>query len=1105
MKKFNRILSAMLAVMMALSCAVFAGAANVTFTDVSGHWAWTNGQIPYLVEKGVLNGYQNSNGTYYFKPDGEVTRAEFIKILDETFGLTATTSINYSDITSKDWYYPYFAKAAAQGFILDYGKNASPNSKISRQEATALLVRYLDLPAASGTSASAIADFNEISGYYDDYVLRAVDAGIINGYNENNKTYFKPTKTLTRAEALTILYRAAGFICNTSAYNRDSGAHTTNNTITRGDITITNVKMNGRNIVTEGASTGTITFNKCDIDGTLYIRGGANVTFDNCDVENVVALGGGKISLVSGSEIDSLTVETTCDISVLSNTELDEITVKNGADNVHITGNGAVETAYIYADGFTSSMLPTEFEIGNNLTATFAGTVYSGDSDAQSSFTIEPFVTADKNYYYLNLESSASGTVYYYFTNSATAPSISAFNSGYANAAYSGSFNVDANTPITSEAAQASAVKNYSYVVVQLQDGTKKYPVYIADNSQASADSGFATTPYLASSNTVKYKTNMPGTVYWYYTDNGTALTQIQFLSGYSKQSAALKGEDTVGVISSGSVTLKDTYLKNYAYLALMYKSSSDTYYTPVVLSLGDNGFTDAPTLKTAGVVTFKASVNGDLYYYYAEDANLPTADDFKSEYNAAKYSDKVSVKKNASAELRYNTDYIERYPYLVISIKNSNGEYMQPVSLNINLTTGFRNAPELDDDNTITFRADTYGKVEYYYTKEDSAPSIDDFTKNYSDAQSRYKGSTNCATTYASITFKSSYVESYPYMALRFTDDDGNVYSPVLVALKNTADTGFKIAPYASNGKVYFTTEGDGEVLYFYSRDDSNISADDFLEWYESVSSSRRGSVDVKDGVVASFDYNEDIIEKYPFIIIAYREGDSRRDYIYTPYVLDIDDSIMSTAGSGLEIYGPDSGGDYKVTALYAGKLYYYRTDKKSALPASKAEFSELYDDASSASTKSLAKNGHTYIDPDDYNYIVLALNVDGDLLSYVIIDTESGNTSSGGNGSNSDFEDGSNKSGYGFDTRNVAVDDGEVIIRTDYDGKLSVIVISGGIVLSEDSYDCTADKTMRFSLPYIKGFEMFGPILGDSVSFYIQLTDSNGNKYQAYELDID
>ena len=63
----------------------------------------------------------------------------------------------------------------------------------------------------------------------------------------------------------------------------------------------------------------------------------------------------------------------------------------------------------------------------------------------------------------------------------------------------------------------------------------------------------------------------------------------------------------------------------------------------------------------------------------------------------------------------------------------------MQPVAVNINLTTGFRNEPELDEDNTISFRTETYGKVEYYYTKANSAPSIDEFTKAYDDAQAKY------------------------------------------------------------------------------------------------------------------------------------------------------------------------------------------------------------------------------------------------------------------------------------------------------------------------------------------------------------------------------
>ena len=53
MKNAKRILSLLLALLLAAGMMTFASAADISFTDVAGHWAWTNGQIPYLVEKGV--------------------------------------------------------------------------------------------------------------------------------------------------------------------------------------------------------------------------------------------------------------------------------------------------------------------------------------------------------------------------------------------------------------------------------------------------------------------------------------------------------------------------------------------------------------------------------------------------------------------------------------------------------------------------------------------------------------------------------------------------------------------------------------------------------------------------------------------------------------------------------------------------------------------------------------------------------------------------------------------------------------------------------------------------------------------------------------------
>ena len=53
MKSFKRIISTVLTAAMITASASLISAAQVSFTDTAGHWAWDNGCIPYLVEKDV--------------------------------------------------------------------------------------------------------------------------------------------------------------------------------------------------------------------------------------------------------------------------------------------------------------------------------------------------------------------------------------------------------------------------------------------------------------------------------------------------------------------------------------------------------------------------------------------------------------------------------------------------------------------------------------------------------------------------------------------------------------------------------------------------------------------------------------------------------------------------------------------------------------------------------------------------------------------------------------------------------------------------------------------------------------------------------------------
>lgn len=1102
MNTFKRILSAVLSTAITLGAAsmISVSAANIQFTDVSDHWAWTNGQIPYLVEKGVLNGYEQANGTFMFKPDGIVKRSEFIKMLDETFGLTQTTSISFSDVPSSEWYYTYFQRAAAQGYLLDYGTKANPSGEITREEAAALLVRYLDLPANEKADASTFADSSSISAGYLEYVLRAVHAGIINGYSENGKTLFKPQKTLTRAEALTILYRASGCIYNESAGYRSGKASTTNNTVTDSGITISDVVFNGRNIVTEGASGGKITFTGCTFNGTLYVRGSASIIFDDCDVKEVILMGGGNITVVSGTEIDEMTAGISTTINTYVGTTIGNLTIQNGADFSKVSGDGAVLNAVIRARDFTSSVIPTEFEIGNNLTAYFAEKEFQGTSDAQNAFAIEPFSSADENTRYLNLVSNEDGRIYYYYTNVSSVPSVSAFNSYYENAEQYGSFEVKGGDFIVQETLPNDEVTNLKYIAVQLQYGTRKYTPVVIENT-GSLGYGFKTNPYVYDETTIKFQTETSGTLYWFYADDGKNLNSLEFLSVFEGKESALKGITDVTSIKSFTCTLKEKYLENYSYVAFMLVSGNKRY-TPVIVSVGNDGFISDPAVRTPGEINFKSSVTGDLFYYYSENSDLPTAENFKSNYNNADEKDKMSIQRNMDTILKYDLDQLDDYSFLIMAIRNDDGEYMQPVALNIDYSTGFRNDPAVKSSSEISFRTKYEGSVQYYYTKSDKAPNTEDFLDAYGKQTSKYKGTMDVSTYYEVIEYSSSYASTYPFMAIMFTSEDDEQFSPVIIALDATLNTGFTVAPYAKDGTVYLHAEEDGEVWYFYSRFSDSVAPDEFEDEYDDTSSSRKDSISVSGGEIETFEIDEDILEDYPYLVIAFTEDDTDPDFSF-PFVLDVAHSETSNAGSGLKVGAPDSDNEVRVELLYDGDLYWYTLDDTEDLPVNRDDFESKWNSISDSDRKrNMDKGDYEYLDFGNDDYIVCALKVNDEFLDYVIINLEMGVTNSGS--SANDILGSYDKSSYGFTYLGWNKDN--ILAKATNKGTLELFSFSLGLKQIIESQSVSAGDNVEFDTPKTLTNTFIGDILGllgdSSAAFYLQFTDTEGNTYKPYHI---
>jgi len=166
----------------------------MTLKDITGHWVEKN--IEELVSLGVINGYPD--GT--FKPDNQITRAEFATILVKAFKLTPQSGKIYAD-TAEHWAKGYIATAAASGIVSGYNATTfGPDDPITREQMAAMVVRTAKLSVVSENLT--FTDSGEISSWAKDNVVTAVKNGIMQGYPDNT---FQPHGNATRAEAVTVI------------------------------------------------------------------------------------------------------------------------------------------------------------------------------------------------------------------------------------------------------------------------------------------------------------------------------------------------------------------------------------------------------------------------------------------------------------------------------------------------------------------------------------------------------------------------------------------------------------------------------------------------------------------------------------------------------------------------------------------------------------------------------------------------------------------------------------------------------------------------------------------------------------------------------------
>ncbi len=225
-------------------------------TDISGHWA--KEQIQSFVDSGYVQGYPN--GT--FKPDNDITRAEFMTIANKAFGFTEKAEINYTDVNAGSWYADTVAIAKAAGYINGYPNGTmKPDAPITREEA-AVIVAKIDALTSNETAANTFTDGADLAAWSKGSIGACADAKIFTGYPNGS---FQAANLIERGESVVALskalaYKNAPVAVTATVTNITTGGFQLNLTpavdgLTQSAVTLTHVDNN----VTVSAITTTTT------------------------------------------------------------------------------------------------------------------------------------------------------------------------------------------------------------------------------------------------------------------------------------------------------------------------------------------------------------------------------------------------------------------------------------------------------------------------------------------------------------------------------------------------------------------------------------------------------------------------------------------------------------------------------------------------------------------------------------------------------------------------------------------------------------------------------------------------------------------------------
>ena len=302
------------------------------FVDMPNNWS--TAALKKAVDNGLLKGYE-VGGKTLINGDAPLKRAEMAAVVNRAFGAVKTSKLNgVTDVPSTSWYASDMAKAVMMGIFMK-DTTMRPEENITRQEAFVVLARAFKI-------SSEKLDFEALQNYSDKsdiaaWAKKELNAMVEAGYVKGSNGKLDPNANISRAEFATVMDNLVKQYIDMPGEVTDvlSG----NILIRVPGVTLKNLTVKGDLFIADGVGEGDLTLDNVKVEGRTVVRGGGENSIVIKSNSNL-----GKIIVCKTDGNVRIAVEGSADVKV--------IYVDDGSDDVLV--EGVIGTLEVAGDNITA-------------------------------------------------------------------------------------------------------------------------------------------------------------------------------------------------------------------------------------------------------------------------------------------------------------------------------------------------------------------------------------------------------------------------------------------------------------------------------------------------------------------------------------------------------------------------------------------------------------------------------------------------------------------------------------------------------------------------------------------------------------------------------